>query len=85
MDLRSSGFVAHPGFPLVLLLGILAFRPPFDAHDTRSEDSAAGDREPVEPPVAESWLLAVRHPEGSLEAAVQQVRRRNLAVSSGVL
>ncbi|MEE8522445.1 MAG: HAMP domain-containing sensor histidine kinase, partial [Thermoanaerobaculia bacterium] len=43
---------------------------------------AAGRRGP---PASGSWLLAVRHPEGSLEAAVTRVRRRNLAVSSGVL
>ena len=31
------------------------------------------------------WLLEVRHPAGSLEAAVEGARRRNLAVSLGVL
>jgi two-component system phosphate regulon sensor histidine kinase PhoR len=31
------------------------------------------------------WKLVVRHPEGSLEAAVRRVRWRNLAVSFGVL
>jgi signal transduction histidine kinase len=31
------------------------------------------------------WQLVVKHPSGSLESAVGQVRRRNLAVSSGIL
>lgn len=31
------------------------------------------------------WQLIVKHPSGSLESAVAQVRRRNLAVSSGIL
>lgn len=31
------------------------------------------------------WVLEVRHPAGSLEAAVEGARRRNLAVSLGVL
>lgn len=31
------------------------------------------------------WRLIVKHPSGSLEAAVAQVRRRNLLVSSGIL
>ncbi len=32
-----------------------------------------------------SWVLAVRHPEGSLDIAVRRARYRNLVVSSGVL
>jgi signal transduction histidine kinase len=31
------------------------------------------------------WRLVVKHPSGSLETAVAQVRRRNLLVSSGIL
>jgi signal transduction histidine kinase len=31
------------------------------------------------------WRLIVKHPSGSLETAVAQVRRRNLVVSSGIL
>jgi signal transduction histidine kinase len=34
---------------------------------------------------APPWRLIVKHPSGSLEAAVAQVRRRNLLVSSGIL
>ena len=34
---------------------------------------------------ASRWRLLVRHPSGSLETAVGQVRRRNLLVSSGIL
>lgn len=32
-----------------------------------------------------SWLLVLQHPAGSLEAAVTKARRRNLAISFGVL
>jgi two-component system sensor histidine kinase SenX3 len=31
------------------------------------------------------WQLVVKHPAGSLESAVANVRRRNLAISSGIL
>jgi len=31
------------------------------------------------------WLLSVRHRTGSLEALVQQTRRRNLAVTGAIL
>jgi two-component system, OmpR family, sensor histidine kinase SenX3 len=34
---------------------------------------------------APKWKLLVTHPSGSLEAAVQTVRRRNVLVSSGIL
>jgi signal transduction histidine kinase len=34
---------------------------------------------------APHWRLIVKHPSGSLEAAVAQVRRRNLFISSGIL
>jgi two-component system, OmpR family, sensor histidine kinase SenX3 len=34
---------------------------------------------------APKWRLLVKHPSGSLEAAVANVRRRNLLVSSGIL
>ncbi len=39
------------------------------------------------PAAAESgaWRLVIQHPEGSLEAALTRSRRRNLAVSSGIL
>jgi signal transduction histidine kinase len=39
----------------------------------------------VQTPAVHAWRLLVRHREGSLEAAVGQTRRRNLAVSFGVL
>ncbi len=44
--------------------------------------SAAATRGTVNPP---KWRLVVKHPSGSLEAAVSSVRRRNLVVSSGIL
>src|SRR5262249_18020426 len=36
-------------------------------------------------PVNEGWQLLVRHRAGSLENAVEQVRRRDLAISFGIL
>jgi two-component system, OmpR family, sensor histidine kinase SenX3 len=36
-------------------------------------------------PASARWRLLVKHPSGSLEAAVNHARRRNLAVSFGVL
>ena len=40
---------------------------------------------PLREAAAPAWRLVVTHPSGSLEAAVGEVRRRNLAVSSGIL
>ena len=37
------------------------------------------------PPSAPRWRLLVKHPSGSLEAAVNAVRRRNLLISSSIL
>jgi signal transduction histidine kinase len=37
------------------------------------------------PPSAPRWRLIVKHPSGSLEAAVNAVRRRNLIISSSIL
>lgn len=47
------------------------------------EASLAGTLRTVPNPAR--WQLVVKHPSGSLESAVAQVRRRNLAVSSGIL
>ena len=44
--------------------------------------AAAATRAAVSPP---KWRLMVKHPSGSLETAVSNVRRRNLLVSSGIL
>jgi two-component system, OmpR family, sensor histidine kinase SenX3 len=44
--------------------------------------SAGAARAAVPPP---HWRLLVKHPSGSLEQAVNAVRRRNLAVSTGIL
>ena len=57
---------------------------------TTVKDRAAiisGANAAISRPVATSarWRLIVKHPSGSLEAAVNSVRRRNLAVSFGVL
>lgn len=48
----------------------------------RAVETAAGARTASSSP---HWRLVVRHPAGSLEAAVGQARRRNLLVSSGIL
>jgi signal transduction histidine kinase len=37
------------------------------------------------PPSASRWRLIVKHPSGSLEGAVNAVRRRNLIISSSIL
>ncbi len=53
--------------------------------DGRAADPRAeSDREPRRPDEGR-WVLEVRHPAGSLDAAVAGARRRNLAVSLGVL
>ena len=46
--------------------------------------SSPGDRPPV-PDEGSRWRLLVGHRAGSLEAAVGQARRRNLALSFGIL
>jgi signal transduction histidine kinase len=49
----------------------------------RADDTArSGDTPPPPPP---RWRLLVQHQSGSLDAAVGTIRRRNLAVSSGIL
>jgi signal transduction histidine kinase len=56
----------------------------------RDRDLGPGGRRPG-PPVflftleAQGWELVVRHSQGSLDMAVAQIRRRNLAISFGVL
>jgi two-component system sensor histidine kinase SenX3 len=47
--------------------------------------AAAGGELPAASASAPRWRLLVKHPAGSLEAAVSKVRRRNLAISSSVL
>jgi signal transduction histidine kinase len=44
-----------------------------------------GERGRLGPPDRGRWLLSVQHRAGSLEAVVNQVRLRNLAVSGGIL
>jgi signal transduction histidine kinase len=52
----------------------------------RGPDSLLGRTEPPGPgPAAGRWEMFVRHKAGSLEAVVAQTRRRNLAVTGGVL
>jgi two-component system sensor histidine kinase SenX3 len=47
----------------------------------RAESLSAGSPAPVAP----RWRLLVKHPSGSLERAVNAVRRRNLLISSSIL
>jgi signal transduction histidine kinase len=67
-----------------------------DAPFTMMFEHAEGDGPAIERSVAAAtalaakqtgppWRLIVKHPSGSLETAVAQVRRRNLLVSSGIL
>jgi signal transduction histidine kinase len=58
-------------------------RPPPDGRPDEPGFGAPG--EPGPPPEPGMWVLRVRHRAGSLEALVQQVRLRNLTVSSGLL
>ena len=53
-----------------------------DSRTLETAWSAATTRPAVTAP---HWTLVVKHPSGSLEEAVGQVRRRNLLVSSGIL
>jgi len=52
-------------------------------------DQGPGEGHRGPPPPGNSdhgrWLLSVRHRSGSLEAAVDQARRRNLSVTAGIL
>jgi signal transduction histidine kinase len=75
----DGGRVAFREGPLSLVL----------QHDTRGEHreletsiTTAATRAAASAP---RWRLIVTHPSGSLEAAVGQVRQRNLLVSSGIL
>ena len=47
--------------------------------------AAAGALKPTSALAAPKWRLVVKHPSGSLEGAVNSVRRRNLIVSSSIL
>lgn len=56
---------------------------PSDRREVETAFAAAAAARPAA--AAPSWRLVVKHPSGSLEAAVAQVRTRNLLVSSGIL
>jgi signal transduction histidine kinase len=54
--------------------------------DSVAEEARRRGHPPVEPSsVARQWQLVVQHPLGSLETAVASWRRRNLAISFGLL
>src|SRR5688572_27888100 len=64
--------------PLLPIVGGFGFRNGPGRQETRGADDPAV-------PVEGRWRLIVQHQSGSLEAAVGLVRRRNLAISFGVL
>jgi signal transduction histidine kinase len=76
----AGTFVMHESAPVSIML---------------QRGGEAGNRQAIETAVAAAttrtlastpkWRLVVKHPSGSLETAVASVRRRNLAVSSGIL
>jgi len=53
--------------------------------DTRTLETAWSAATTRPSSAAPQWKLVVKHPSGSLEAAVGHARRRNLLVSSGIL
>jgi signal transduction histidine kinase len=67
--------------PLFEIRGGFGFRNGQNRADTVRD----GNGNPAAVPVEGRWRLIVQHQSGSLEAAVGQVRRRNLAISFGVL
>jgi len=66
---------------------VAAERPPRrEPQPPREADRPDGrDPAPAASPEAGRWILEVRHPSGSLEAAVSGARRRNLGISLAVL
>jgi two-component system, OmpR family, sensor histidine kinase SenX3 len=61
-------------------------REPREAQSPREAAPPEGrDTAPARGPEVGRWVLEVRHPTGSLEAAVAVARRRNLAISLAVL
>jgi signal transduction histidine kinase len=83
---HSSQATLHPDASIGL------FEAPFDRM-FRPGDPGAGPLRrgpergpgPAASPNRGRWLLSVRHRTGSLEALVEQTRRRNLAVTSAIL
>jgi signal transduction histidine kinase len=83
-----------------LRLGMLRLRPFEELHSLRTRHGARGHRwrRPAEPrprmgppplagrsPESGEWRLILKHRDGSLEAAVAAIRRRNLGISFGIL
>ena len=76
----------RPGQPMAMTM---MAGPPRDMarhHEMHARDFAGPVRlEPVRGPEERDWCIVVQHRKGSVEAAVAGLRRRNLAVSFGVL
>ena len=66
-------------------VGLLDMRGPRDMGAGRGRGRGPGRGGPGPGPEFGRWQLYARHKAGSLEAAVAQVQRRNLAVTGGVL
>ena len=82
--LRSFPGISSPAFD-----GMRGRRPPPPGRD-RERGGASGRPHPPPPELRARteegrWVLAVRHPEGSLEIVVAQARRRNMAISVAML
>jgi signal transduction histidine kinase len=54
-------------------------------HGAPPPDGQHGHGHAEAAPTGETWWLALKHRDGSLEAAVAAVRRRNLAIGAGIL
>jgi signal transduction histidine kinase len=77
---RRSESAHRPPAPPETGAGFGGGPPPRPPPDWRPGPRAGGERRPVG-----GWRLVIAHREGSLDAAVARVRRRNLAVGLGIL
>ena len=83
------GLRSFPGISSSAGGGMRGRRPPPPGRD-RGRGEATGRQHPPPPELHARteegrWVLAVRHPEGSLEIVVAQARRRNMAISAAML
>jgi signal transduction histidine kinase len=75
---RLEGGPLHDGRPVSILV---QSGTPQGAGGRRTTQTSARFTSAVEP----AWRIVLKHPAGSLETAVNATRRRNLALSSGIL
>ncbi|HTM24898.1 MAG TPA: HAMP domain-containing sensor histidine kinase [Vicinamibacterales bacterium] len=85
----DAGMAMTPTAPFSIILQGSKTSPSADKLDkliagsTSAALSAVGAR--LSAPAGAHWRLLVKHPSGSLEQAVNAARRRNLAISTGIL